>query len=98
MQLKRAPLMDGEQRHAAHPRTFLIPSLKKRQNLKIGDWVKIGPDGERFWCEVFHKTKTGWLGRIGNHLVRSHRHGYYFADCVEFEPRHVLDWGPPAAK
>lgn len=85
-------LMDGEQRAAAHPDTFHIPTRKSREGLQLGDYAKlvfIKHEGtERMWVRVTVRLPDGrYRGILDNHPVYGPP-GY--GALVEFEPKHII--------
>ena len=58
--------------------------------MKIGDFVKIRREGERFWVQI---TELGpeITGIVDNDLVMTERHGLALGDAVSFPKNQVLD-------
>lgn len=87
-------LMDGEERNAAHPDTFEIPSLEDREGVLPGTTVKLGFEvkdkdlaGERMWVEVTAVDGDQFTGTIANDpIVIDGKYG----DPVSFEPKNIL--------
>ncbi len=95
-------LIDGEEKNRIAPETFKIPTRKRRDSLKIGEYASIGFEscsrGERFWAKI---TQSGWdntlsagrtvyYGTLEEPLV-------YFplvkpGESIDFDSRHVLNW------
>lgn len=91
-------LVDGEERAAAHPRTFFIPDAETRAGLQPGDLAKLvfeltDPDegeteAERMWVEVTDRAPGGYVGTLANDPVVIE--DLQVGARVEFEPRHVI--------
>lgn len=97
-------LADAEERHAASPRTFFIPSRSEREGLATGDLAKLmfelvdagedDPAAERMWVEVVEVRAGRYVGVLTNvpRAITTIEQG----DSVEFGPEHVLstleDW------
>lgn len=86
-------MINGVEMNAAHPETFEIPDETDRNNIGIGEHVKIGVQnsecGERFWVQVEHKTDDNrYVGRVNNHLINFPE--IAFNSELVFGPEHVL--------
>ena len=95
-------LDDGEERHAAAPETFWIPSLEARQGLYPGCGVKLifridtpsGDEVERMWVVVTRRESDGerYMGVLDNPPASDFAPGRLEPGFeVPFEPRHVID-------
>jgi hypothetical protein len=94
-------LVDCQERHAADPERFEVPSPERLAEIWIGYTVKVIAGGERFWLVVtkvypalVDLNSTGSLrdkfaGTVANDLVNTNIHGLKRGDLVEFERRHV---------
>ncbi len=91
-------LDDGEQMHANAPDTFYIPTLKERENLKVGDCVKLvfrmdqpfkdHLSVERMWVEITEVKDNYYIGYLDNDPD-----GEVLVECgdtVVFQPKHVI--------
>ena len=83
-------LVDAEERHAANPDTFEIPSDEVKEALTVGDVVKLIFDGsERMWVCITSRSGNrfhGWLDNTPYVVV-----GLNYKDPIEFEARHIID-------
>src|SRR6266700_367449 len=100
---KHAIFIDGEERQRHFPSTFQIPTQKQRQELRLGDKVKVGltgskgkhpTPGERFWVKLMTINESCLTGTVTNALVYSQVHGVDYGDTLTFETKHVLDIDP----
>ncbi len=90
-------LVNVEARAAEHG-SFKIPLRSQRENLRVGNLVKLVfidptrgmPNGERMWVEVVAVEVGRYRGELRNVpvLIEDLREG----DLVEFGPEHVADW------
>ena len=83
--------------HRESPITFSIPRREQRENLQIGDLVKLvflidpptseGPNAERMWVEVKEVKKSGYLGALDNdpHYISNLKYG----DLIGFSSENV---------
>jgi hypothetical protein len=95
-------LESGEERHAAAPETFWIPSFEARRGLYPGCGVKLifhiqtpdGADVERMWVVVTQRLDDGerYLGLLDSTPCSDWGPGRLEPDFeVPFEPRHVIN-------
>lgn len=91
-------LENVELAHRESPITYSIPRREQRENLQIGDLVKLvflidpsiteGPNAERMWVEVkVVKESGGYVGALDNdpHFISNLKYG----DMIEFSPENV---------
>ena len=81
-------LIDAEKRHKQNSESFWIPSLEERQDIDVGQWVKLifkGKEGtERMWVKV----TGGLVGTLDNDpVLLPLSHG----DTVTFEYKHIIE-------
>jgi hypothetical protein len=99
-------LDDGEERHAAAPETFWIPSREARRGLYPGCGVKLmfridtpqGSEVERMWAIVTQRFGEGerYLGVLDNTPCSDWAEGRLEPGFeLPFEPRHVIDIDNP---
>jgi hypothetical protein len=82
-------LINVEKRAKDNPKTFEIPDLLERQNLKMGHFAKlIFNDKERMWVKVTEVLEGSYVGTLANEPVVVKMK---FGDRVEFEPKHIAD-------
>lgn len=84
-------LVDVEERNKNNPDTFWIPSLEDRQDIDVGQWVKLGFKGkeitERMWVKVTNIVGS-LVGTLDNDpAVLPIAHG----DSIDFEPKHIME-------
>ncbi len=100
-------LESGEERHAAAPATFWIPSLEARRGLWPGCLVKLifrigtseGVEVERMWVVVTQRIDDGarYLGVLDNTPLCEWAKGRLEPDFeLPFEPCHVIDIAEPS--
>jgi len=82
--------LDGDEMHDIYPRTFEIPSARRKAAIRPGDSVKVCAAGERFWLLVTSTAYCEIVGTVDNDLVRTEEHGLAYGDLVRVEPRHVI--------
>ena len=88
--LKADNFVDVVERNRDNP-SFAIPSLTERESLRTGDVVKLITRGERIWAEVIGRALGTYVGSVlSDPIATDVRRG----GLVEFEPRHVADFGP----
>lgn len=94
-------LANAEERAAADPATFRIPTMRERYGLTVGDDAKLifetpidpvtGNAGERMWVRVKRVVAPGkYVGMLVNNptvLSAALVHG----DTIEFGAEHVAD-------
>jgi len=88
-------LIDAEFRSATHPNTFEIPDLEDRQQVALGESVKlIFTDGiavERMWVIVEHQNPDGsYEGILDNQPIMLPLEMH---DPVHFEARNIIEIG-----
>ena len=91
-------LADAEERHAAHPQSFLIPDRAERDSLQTGDSVRLLfelldpapglPNGERMWVEVTGRDAGGYRGVLTNAPAAITTIG--LGDDIRFGPENVI--------
>jgi uncharacterized protein YegJ (DUF2314 family) len=89
-------LEDGEKMHEQSPVNFNLPSLDSRNNLKVGEIVKLvfniehsqGYDEERMWVIVEKIDGLKYIGCLDNdpHCTGELKAG----ELVEFSAKHVI--------
>lgn len=101
-------LVSAEERAAAAPTTFVIPSRAMRESLSPGDAAKLLFDIEtrdggrvidrgvdRMWVIVKAKRKVGYIGVLDNNPGAAENLTLREKDLVLFGPEHVADIGRP---
>ncbi|TVV43676.1 DUF2314 domain-containing protein [Thalassolituus sp. C2-1] len=91
-------LDDGEMLHAEAPETFYIPEINVRNNLSVGDCVKLvfrmdqpkldDISVERMWVEITDVKEGFYIGFLDNDPV-----GEVTIKCndtVVFQPKHII--------
>ncbi len=91
-------LVDGEEMHRDHPRTFFIPPRAERYALRPGQLAKLifeiiepsagSPTAERMWVRVAGRRRRRYWGELDNQpkFIQALRAG----DRVAFRPEHVV--------
>ena len=93
-------LDNAEEIHANYPESFWLPEKTKRQNLNIGDIVKLifrmelidDPEGisvERMWVQVIEVKDDYYIGTLDNDPAREVFLQY--PDKVVFKSEHVIN-------
>jgi len=98
--MKNWGLRNAEEKAAAHPRSFFIPSFEERVALSAGDVVQLhfflladagpgSPAAERMWVEIEEKTfdPLRFIGVLTNQPVDIA--GLNRGDLITFGPEHV---------
>lgn len=99
-------LDDAEQRRASVPDTVVIPSKKLRSGLGRGALAQLlfmitvedgeEPECERLWVVVRRRFPGGYLGVLDSEPTCIEKnHELWSGSEIPFEPRHVIDVGPP---
>lgn len=71
-----------------HPDSFEVPSQLEIDCLKIGDYVKVCVDKERFWNEVIDITPNWIYAKVANELIHVDlRQG----NIIRFQNKHIYD-------
>ena len=91
-------LGNGEEEHAANPRSFFIPSPKERSNQNPGDLVRLlffirnpsqrGPRAERMWLEISARDGDGYVGLLTNQPIAIK--DLSSGDEVAFRSEHII--------
>lgn len=91
-------LADGEERAREHPDSFFIPSLEERENLKVGDAVKLifemhQPNQEydafeRMWVEITKVEDDYYVGFLDNNPEGEV--SIKAGDIVVFQAKHII--------
>ena len=90
--IKTPDLLDAQAMGKKYPETFFVPSAEDMDALKVGDAVKVGVDGERFWCILVRRAEDGdWVGKVANDLVLTSEHGIARDDLLKFSAKHLHD-------
>lgn len=92
-------LENAEQMYAEHPDTFWIPDRCTRENLQVGDIVKLvfvldapeegDPGAERMWVRVTDVQGQSYVGELDN--IPGFLEGAEAGNFIEFGPEHVID-------
>ena len=82
--------INAQEMSLQHPKTFAAPCEKVLQDIKIGDYVKINPGHERFWCEVIsiNKEDRSIKGTVASTLID---YDWHPGDELDFKFEHVYD-------
>jgi hypothetical protein len=104
-------LLSGEQLHHDHPDTFWIPPRDAREQLPIGQAVKLyfeiqsetdagetALSSERMWVIVAERVSDGYIGILDNQpaSIESSDEVYLcFGAEIPFFPEHVIDIADP---
>ena len=102
-------LHSAEERHAAHPDTFEIPSLEARTSLLPGDGVKLlfdiesRKDGrifdrgvDRMWVIVRMRSEGRYVGILDSEPGKAEGLLLHAGDEIMFGPEHVAEIGRPS--
>jgi hypothetical protein len=105
---RRWELVSAEERNAAHPRTFKIPTREQRETLAPGDGVKLlfdietREDGrivdrgvDRMWVIVKAQTKGGYIGVLDDDPGSAENLRLREGDVITFGPEHIADIDTP---
>jgi len=89
--IKKFYFVNAIEMHKQHPYSFSIPTSQDIAHLKIGDFVKICNDSERFWVIIQSiDIKTGQMtGMIDNDLIGNP--GYDYGDVILFHRKNIYD-------
>lgn len=82
--------INAQEMSQKHPDTFHVPCEKALQNINLGDYVKVNPGGERFWCEVISidKEQRTIKATVANNLID---YDWEPGDELEFKFENVHD-------
>jgi len=87
----RGHFEDAQRLQKQHPTTFEAPSLSELSGLRVGQFIKVCTEGERFWVKLEAIEEDKLFGRVDNELVFTERHGLRYNDKVTVQKRHVYD-------
>ena len=95
--MNKYTLLDGVKRNQENSGTFGIPCEHMKNNLQVGDFVKIVIEvttpkedelgGERPWVEITEINPPKITGKIANNLIID----VDFGDEISFELKNVID-------
>jgi uncharacterized protein YegJ (DUF2314 family) len=101
-------LVSAEERHAAHPDTFFIPSREKRASLSAGTGVKLLFDIEtkangrvidrgidRMWVIIKARSGSGYIGILDNNPGIAENLNLNEGDAIVFGPEHICEISKP---
>jgi hypothetical protein len=101
-------LISAEERHAAHPQTFQIPSRGARESLAPGDGVRLLFDIEtrnggrvidrgvdRMWVIVKLRREERYVGILDSDPGFAEGLNLRAGDAIAFGPEHVADIDRP---
>jgi hypothetical protein len=101
-------LVSAEERHAAHPQTFQIPSRGARESLAPGDGVRllfeietrerdrvIDRGVDRLWVIVKQRHGEGYVGLLDSDPGLAEGLDLRPGDAIAFGPEHVADIDRP---
>lgn len=80
--------VNAQAMHSLNPGTFEVPAAAALQNLRVGNWVKVCVNRERFWCVVTGINGGIVTGRIDNDLLQD---GLKCGDIIEFPNDCIYD-------
>jgi len=72
------------------PKSREDPKYDKDIDIKVGHFVKLCNNYERFWVEVLEVKASTLKGRIDNDLIMS-TDGNEYNDVIEFRWRNIMD-------
>ena len=82
--------IDAQQMALDHPHTFEAPSSADLAQLEVGDYVKVCPGEERFWCQVvsidFVNAKV--KATVANNLIM---YDFEVGQELNFEMKHIYE-------
>ncbi len=90
----RARLKSGVELNRSHPETFLIPSKEEKEEIQVGDHVKLmwqvrGLPGERMWVAVTSRAGDEFSGRLMNDPIFVYA---TFDERIRFTADHIIDY------
>jgi len=77
-------LEDCKARNKQYPKTFLLPSLRQLNALKVGDFAKVIAPGERFWVIIRSRKGNDFVGEIDSILIGD-LHKLKHGDLIAFK-------------
>ena len=72
-----------------YPETFELPPDSAIRKLKVGDYVKVARNNERFWIKITGFVGRKWHGTIANELILNP--DLQFGDAIYFEKKNIYD-------
>jgi len=70
--------------------SFKIPTADERGGRKVGDYVKVCADSERFWVRITAVEPGFYTGVIDQDLVHSRKHGLNDGDVIRLVPDNII--------
>ena len=80
---------DAQSMARMHPYTFMAPGLEELAVIKVGDFVKVCHNNERFWSIVKSVDGVTVTAEVNNDLICSQP--FKCGDTISFEKRHIYD-------
>ena len=80
--------VNAQAMHSLHPGTFDVPTAGDLQALRVGNWVKVCVNNERFWCVVTDISEGIITGRVDNNLLQD---GLQCGDVIQFPTDCIYD-------
>lgn len=99
-------LESGVLMNRRHPKTFHIPSERRRRSATIGDLVKLifetvdldgTRSGERMWVDITGTFDSCLVGKLSNSPLTDNKNLYFGAPII-FRPEHIIDFIPRSEK
>ena len=88
----RPKLDDCKATNKRFPKTFLIPSVKQLDSLKVGDHAKVIAPGERFWVIIRSRKGNDFVGEVNNYLIGD-LHNLKKGDWIAFKRDNICNIG-----
>lgn len=85
---KNIEFVNVQAMHSLYPGTFEAPTASALQRLRVGNWVKVCVNRERFWCVVTDINEGIVTGRIDNDLLQD---SLQCGDIIQFPTDCIYD-------
>lgn len=86
--------VDAQDMHRQYPETFDAPGLAQIAIARLGWFLKVSRNNERFWTLYVEHQGSGWdaeiTARINNELLVDRNPDLRLHQLVRFKARHVL--------
>lgn len=86
--------VDAQAMHREYPETFDAPALPEVETARLGWFLKVSRNNERFWTLYVERKGSGWdadiTARINNELVKDMNPDLRLHQLVRFKARHIF--------
>lgn len=81
----QAVFVNAQKEALKYPDSFEAPSREELSEVRVGSFVKVCTEGERFWAIVKDVSGQAVKAEVNNDLIRTPVHGLSCGDEIEFD-------------